>query len=54
VLAGTVPGSVVIDHTTASATLARELATACAAVDVGFIDAPVSGGQAGAESGHSR
>lgn len=51
VLAGTTPGSIVVDHTTASATLARELAAACAAVNVGFIDAPVSGGQAGAENG---
>ena len=45
------PGAVIVDHTTASATLARELAEACAARDVGFVDAPISGGQAGAESG---
>jgi 3-hydroxyisobutyrate dehydrogenase-like beta-hydroxyacid dehydrogenase len=44
-------GSVLVDHTTASARLARELATACAAAGVGFVDAPVSGGQAGAEQG---
>lgn len=51
VLAGLKPGSVLVDHTTASATLARELSAACKAKSVGFIDAPVSGGQAGAENG---
>jgi 3-hydroxyisobutyrate dehydrogenase-like beta-hydroxyacid dehydrogenase len=45
------PGSVLVDHTTASADLARELATAAAEQHVGFVDAPVSGGQAGAENG---
>jgi 3-hydroxyisobutyrate dehydrogenase/2-hydroxy-3-oxopropionate reductase len=45
------PGAFVIDHTTTSAKLARELAAACAARDVVFFDAPVSGGQAGAEKG---
>ena len=45
------PGSILVDHTTASAGLARELAAACAERGVGFVDAPVSGGQAGAESG---
>jgi 3-hydroxyisobutyrate dehydrogenase-like beta-hydroxyacid dehydrogenase len=44
-------GVIVVDHTTASATLARELARACAERGVGFVDAPVSGGQAGAENG---
>lgn len=44
-------GSILVDHTTASADVARELSVACAAADVGFIDAPVSGGQGGAESG---
>ena len=44
-------GSVLVDHTTASAQVARELYVAAAAKDVGFIDAPVSGGQAGAENG---
>jgi 3-hydroxyisobutyrate dehydrogenase-like beta-hydroxyacid dehydrogenase len=44
-------GSVLVDHTTASAGLARELSAACAARGVGFVDAPVSGGQTGAESG---
>ena len=45
------PGALVIDHTTTSAKLARELAEACAAKGVIFFDAPVSGGQAGAEKG---
>jgi 3-hydroxyisobutyrate dehydrogenase and related beta-hydroxyacid dehydrogenases len=44
-------GSILVDHTTASATLARELAALAGDVGVGFLDAPVSGGQAGAESG---
>jgi 3-hydroxyisobutyrate dehydrogenase-like beta-hydroxyacid dehydrogenase len=43
--------SILIDHTTASAGLAEELAQAAAARSVGFLDAPVSGGQAGAENG---
>lgn len=51
VLAGLAAGSVLVDHTTASATLARELHQICDAANVGFIDAPVSGGQAGAENG---
>ena len=51
VLESAKPGSIVVDHTTASASLARELAAACAQHGVGFIDAPVSGGQAGAENG---
>ena len=51
VLAGLKTGSVLVDHTTASATLARELADACTAAGAGFVDAPVSGGQAGAENG---
>lgn len=44
-------GALLVDHTTASADLARELAAACAAKELGFLDAPVSGGQAGAENG---
>jgi len=44
-------GSVLVDHTTASAGVAREVAAACAAHHVGFLDAPVSGGQAGAVNG---
>lgn len=43
-------GGLVIDHTTASATLALELAEACKAKGHTFIDAPVSGGQSGAEN----
>jgi len=49
--AGVRPGAVFIDNTTTSAELARELAAAAAERDCGFIDAPVSGGQAGAEAG---
>jgi 3-hydroxyisobutyrate dehydrogenase len=45
------PGSVFVDHTTASADVARELHAAAKARGVGFVDAPVSGGQAGAENG---
>ncbi len=45
------PGSIFVDHTTASALVARELAEAAAERSIGFIDAPVSGGQAGAENG---
>jgi 3-hydroxyisobutyrate dehydrogenase-like beta-hydroxyacid dehydrogenase len=44
-------GSVLVDHTTASASIARELAKRCLARNAGFLDAPVSGGQAGAEQG---
>ncbi|TKB58486.1 NAD(P)-dependent oxidoreductase [Ferrimonas aestuarii] len=51
VLAGLTPGSVLVDHTTASADVARELAALAAELGVGFVDAPVSGGQAGAENG---
>jgi 3-hydroxyisobutyrate dehydrogenase-like beta-hydroxyacid dehydrogenase len=50
-LAGMEAGSVLIDNTTASATVAREIAAAAGAKGVGFLDAPVSGGQAGAENG---
>ncbi|WP_423358471.1 NAD(P)-dependent oxidoreductase [Pseudomonas citronellolis] len=50
-LAGMQPGSVFVDHTTASAAVARELAVQAAERELGFLDAPVSGGQAGAESG---
>ena len=51
VLAGMSKGKTLVDHTTASATLARELSVACVEKGVGFVDAPVSGGQAGAENG---
>jgi 3-hydroxyisobutyrate dehydrogenase-like beta-hydroxyacid dehydrogenase len=44
-------GGIVVDHTTASAVVAREVADAAAAKNVGFLDAPLSGGQAGAENG---
>ena len=50
-LAALEPGAVIVDHTTASATLARELCQIAAAKGVGFVDAPVSGGQAGAVNG---
>ncbi|MDX1732417.1 MAG: NAD(P)-dependent oxidoreductase, partial [Aurantimonas coralicida] len=49
--AGMKPGAMLIDNTTASAELARELAEAASAKGFKFIDAPVSGGQAGAENG---
>jgi 3-hydroxyisobutyrate dehydrogenase len=51
VLAGMSKGAVLIDHTTASAELARELAEEAAGAGIAFLDAPVSGGQAGAENG---
>jgi 3-hydroxyisobutyrate dehydrogenase-like beta-hydroxyacid dehydrogenase len=51
VLASIPSGSMIIDHTTASATVAREVSALAAAKSVGFLDAPVSGGQAGAENG---
>ena len=49
--AGMQPGAVFVDHTTASASIARELATAAKNLGLRFIDAPVSGGQAGAQNG---
>ena len=49
--AGMVPGAVLVDHTTASAIVAREMAIIAAERELGFLDAPVSGGQAGAENG---
>ena len=45
------PGSVFVDHTTASASIARKLSEAASESGIHFIDAPVSGGQAGAENG---
>jgi len=51
VLAGAASGSVVVDHTTVSAETARRAARACADAGVEFVDAPVSGGQAGAVNG---
>ncbi len=50
-LAGMRRGAVFIDHTTASARLARELHERAGGSGLGFIDAPVSGGQSGAENG---
>lgn len=50
-LSGMKSGAILVDNTTASAEVARELAEAAAAKGCGFIDAPVSGGQAGAENG---
>jgi 3-hydroxyisobutyrate dehydrogenase len=50
-LAGMAKGTLLVDHTTASAELARELDRAATEKGLGFLDAPVSGGQAGAESG---
>jgi 3-hydroxyisobutyrate dehydrogenase len=49
--AGMAKGTILVDHTTASAELARELDREAKARGLGFLDAPVSGGQAGAESG---
>ena len=51
VLNGVAPGATIVDHTTASARLARQIHSIAAEKSVGFLDAPVSGGQAGAESG---
>ena len=44
-------GAILVDHTTASADVARELHALCIAKQIGFLDAPVSGGQAGAQNG---
>jgi 3-hydroxyisobutyrate dehydrogenase-like beta-hydroxyacid dehydrogenase len=49
--AGMDPGAVFVDHTTVSASVTRDLAAIAAARGLGFVDAPVSGGQAGAENG---
>lgn len=51
ILRGIENGAVVVDHTTASAVVAREIYAAAKEKEVGFMDAPLSGGQAGAESG---
>ena len=50
-LAGMKAGAIFVDHTTASADVARELYAAAKALGLQFVDAPVSGGQAGAENG---
>jgi 3-hydroxyisobutyrate dehydrogenase len=44
-------GALLVDHTTTSANIARSVGERCANLDIGFVDAPVSGGQAGAENG---
>jgi 3-hydroxyisobutyrate dehydrogenase len=49
--AGMTPGSVFVDHTTVSAQITRKLASQAATTGIAFVDAPVSGGQAGAENG---
>lgn len=49
--AGMEPGAILVDHTTASAQVARELFDIASEKDLGFVDAPVSGGQAGAQNG---
>jgi 3-hydroxyisobutyrate dehydrogenase-like beta-hydroxyacid dehydrogenase len=49
--AGMEPGAVFVDHTTASADVARQLYIAAKNLGLGFVDAPVSGGQAGAQNG---
>ena len=51
VIAGLESEALLVDHTTASADLAVELHKACQSREIGFLDAPVSGGQAGAENG---
>jgi 3-hydroxyisobutyrate dehydrogenase len=51
VLAGIKKGAILVDHTTASATVAREIFQKAKEKGIGFIDAPVSGGQAGAVNG---
>ncbi len=51
ILAGIKPGAILVDHTTTSAVLSRQLAAAADAKGCGFVDAPVSGGQQGAENG---
>ena len=50
-LSGMERGAIFVDHTTASAAVARELYQAAGERGIGFVDAPVSGGQAGAENG---
>lgn len=51
VLAGMTPCSILIDHTTTSAVLAREISEKCAEKGVSFVDAPVTGGESGAKQG---
>jgi 3-hydroxyisobutyrate dehydrogenase-like beta-hydroxyacid dehydrogenase len=49
--AGMTPGAIFVDHTTVSANITRKLAALAAKTGIAFVDAPVSGGQAGAENG---
>lgn len=49
--AGMTPGSIFVDHTTVSAAVTRELYAAADEKQISFVDAPISGGQAGAENG---
>ena len=49
--AGMSPGAVFVDHTTVSASVTRELGAQAGSAGLGYVDAPVSGGQAGAENG---
>ncbi len=49
--AGMTKGAVFVDHTTVSAQVTREMSSVAAFMGLGFVDAPVSGGQAGAENG---
>lgn len=51
ILAGMKPGAIFMDHTTASADVAREIDAKARDLGIGFLDGPVSGGQAGAENG---
>ncbi|OCX63107.1 oxidoreductase [Thioclava sp. SK-1] len=48
---GMKPGAILVDHTTVSAMVTRELAKTAKGLGLGFVDAPISGGQAGAENG---
>jgi 3-hydroxyisobutyrate dehydrogenase len=49
--AGMTPGAIFVDHTTVSARITRKLAAQAATAGIAFVDAPVSGGQAGAQNG---
>ena len=49
--AGMKPGAILVDHTTVSAKVTQELAAIAREAGLGFVDAPISGGQAGAENG---
>ena len=51
ILQGIPDGGIIVDHTTVSASVAREVSEAARSKDVGFLDAPLSGGQAGADNG---